>query len=68
MEPVETIWGMPRKANWVKVTAVIPADLFVVWDTVCNRLAQEGVTHDSEPVRNGMVLEILAAEYLGGKR
>lgn len=69
MEPVEVIWGVPRKSNWVKITAVIPAEMFVVWDTVASRIEEEvGQLHDSEPVRNGMILEILAAEYLGGAR
>lgn len=68
MEPVETLWEMPRRANWVKITCVIPAEMFVVWDTVCSELSRKGVDHESEPVRNGFVLEYLCAEYLGGKR
>jgi len=64
----EVIWGIPKKANWVKITCVVPAEMFAVWDVVCNELAKDGVSHDNEPVRNGMVLEVLAAEFLGGAR
>lgn len=58
----------PRPTQWVKVTAVVPADLYVVWDTVCGMLENQGVTHRSEQVRNGMVLEVLAAEWIAGER
>jgi hypothetical protein len=66
--PDDVIWGVPRKASWVKITAVIPAEVFIVWDEVRERLAEQGITHGNEPVRNGMILEILAAEFLAGKR
>lgn len=68
MDPVETIWGVPRKSSWVKITCVVPAEMFAVWDSVCSELAREGFTHENEPVRNGIVLEVLCAEYLGGAR
>lgn len=54
----------PRAARWVKVSGVIPVDLYVVWDEVCERLRKQGVDHANEMVRNGMVMEILCAEYL----
>lgn len=57
-----------RATNWVKISAVIPADLYVVWDEVCERLRREGVDHHSEVVRNGMVVEILCAEYINQQR
>ena len=59
---------IPRKARWIKVQAVIPAEVFPLWDTVCGMLEREGVDHKHEVVRNGMVLEILAAEYLASNR
>jgi hypothetical protein len=53
-----------RQSRWVKLQAVIPADLYVVWDEVCERLRAEGVDHGNDLVRNGIVIEILCAEYL----
>lgn len=58
--------GEPRQAKWIKITAIVPADLFPAWQAAVDEIAKEGVTHPNEPVRNGMVLEILAANYLAG--
>lgn len=61
------ISAIPRQARWVKIEAVIPAEVFPLWDTVCSKLEDEGVIHNHEIVRNGMVVEILVAEFLAGK-
>lgn len=60
------IFEVPRKSNWVKITCVIPAESFSVFDEVRGILEREGVRHDLEPVWNGMVLEIVCAEFLAG--
>lgn len=57
-----------KEARWVKVSAVIPADLYIVWDSVVTVMQKRGIDHDSEVIRNGMVLEVLCADYLASKR
>ena len=58
----------PRPARWVKVSSLIPTDLYIVWDEVCEMLRKRGVDHHNELVRNGMVLEYLCAEYIASHR
>jgi hypothetical protein len=58
--------ALGRPVKWVKVSAVIPADLFVVWQEVIERMEKRGIRHDVEVVRNGMIIEVLSAEYLAG--
>lgn len=53
-----------RPSEWIKVTCIIPAESFQVFDAARTRLEREGVTHPNEQVQNGMVLEIMAAEFL----
>lgn len=65
-EEVIEVW--PRKANWVKITAIIPSELYIVWDEVVSLLAKQGVDHENELVRNGQILEVLSAEYLASGR
>lgn len=63
------IYDVPRESRWVKVTCIIPAESFIVFDETRGRLAREhGVSHPVEPVQNGMVLEIVCAEWLAGAR
>lgn len=58
------IIAFPRQSDWVKVTCIIPAESFQVFDSARTRLEREGVVHPNEQMQNGMVLEILAAEFL----
>lgn len=60
------IFEVPRRSNWVKVTCIIPAESFIVFDEVRGRLEKEGVRHNVEQVQNGMVLEIICAEWMAG--
>lgn len=63
------ILAVPRESRWVKVTCIIPAESFVVFDETRGRLEREyGVRHKIEQVQNGMVLEIVCAEWLAGVR
>jgi hypothetical protein len=65
----EDMFELPRRSRWVKVTCVIPAESFVVFDEVRGRLEREyEVRHPVEQVQNGMVLEIVCAEWLAGAR
>ena len=59
------ILAIPRKSNWVKVTCIMPADAFATFDAARELVAKKyGVQHDVEQVSNGLVLEVLSAEFL----
>lgn len=60
----EDIFSVPVQSNWTRVVCIIPAEAFQVFDAARTKLEREGVVHPVEQVQNGMVLEILAAEYL----
>lgn len=69
MSEEREIIALPRKSSWVKVTCIIPAESFIVFDETRGRLAREhDVRHPVEQVQNGMVLEIVCAEWLSGAR
>lgn len=53
-------------SEWVKLTAILPGDVWQIWESVVDTLEQENVTHENEQVRNGIIVEILCAEYLAG--
>lgn len=54
----------PTGDGWVTLLAVLPDALSVVWDAVCDEIAQQVELHPDKPVRNGQVVEILCASYL----
>jgi hypothetical protein len=59
------ILAIPRRSNWVKVTCVMPAEAFAIFDTARDRVARQyGINHPAEQVNNGLVLEVLAAEFI----
>jgi hypothetical protein len=62
------IFALPRRSSWVKVTCVIPAEVFPLFDTVRSNLEGMGVRHNIEQVQNGMVLEIVCAEWLASSQ
>lgn len=48
----------------MNVLAVLPDELVVVWDAVCDEITQHVDLHDDKPIRNGQIVEILCAAYL----
>lgn len=50
----------------MKITSIIPVDVWPMWEVAVDRMRKEGIAHPVENIRNGMVLEMLIAEYLAG--
>lgn len=50
--------------NWIKVTCLLPAEAYGVFDAAREKLRVRGLDHEREEIRNGLALEALAAEYL----
>lgn len=54
--------------RWFELTAVIPAEIRVLWEEVSYRFRLMGITHENPEVERGMIIEYLMADWLTSNR
>lgn len=64
-EPELPILEGGADVGWLTVACRVPDQVIPRWEEAVSRM---GIEHDDDHVRNGLVLEALAAEYLAGRR
>ena len=52
--------------HWHRIEAIIPVEARPVWEEVRLRMQMHGIVHDNLDVENGMIIEMLSAEFLAG--
>lgn len=53
-----------KPSEWVKLTVIIPGALWPAWEAAKDKAARAGISHRVQNVENGLVLEVLIAEFL----